>query len=145
MAGPRDRLEVLANVVRHERDAQIGHFESLDSKAGLVLGFAGTLVALASSHHGAVAIAGQGLAALAAGLALWAFLPRRYPVLELAAVRDLWTRLPAGQAVRHIVDTEIEMVEQTSVLLGRKSRRIALSLIALALAVAIIFASILVA
>lgn len=40
-------LDELATLAETERMMQIGHFEALDGKAGIVLGFAGALVALA--------------------------------------------------------------------------------------------------
>jgi hypothetical protein len=40
-------LDVILEEVRVEREAQLQHFDSLDAKAGIVLGFAGALVALA--------------------------------------------------------------------------------------------------
>lgn len=38
-------LDLLIEINQAEREAQLAHFESLDTKAGLVLGFAGVLIA----------------------------------------------------------------------------------------------------
>ncbi len=43
-----DSLDLLLDTVRQERSAQLSHFDSLDSKAGIVLGFAAALIALSS-------------------------------------------------------------------------------------------------
>ncbi|MGB8361963.1 MAG: hypothetical protein WCE80_11260, partial [Acidimicrobiia bacterium] len=54
---------------RSERIAQLSHFDSLDTKAGLVLGFAGVLIAVArdtDSLAGITSIVFAGLAAVAA-------------------------------------------------------------------------------
>jgi len=40
-------LELLRDEVRIERDAQLRHFDALDAKAGIILGFAGVIAALA--------------------------------------------------------------------------------------------------
>jgi hypothetical protein len=39
-------LDLLVDEVRVEREAQLRHFDALDQKAGIVLGFAGVLVVL---------------------------------------------------------------------------------------------------
>lgn len=69
------------------------HAESLDSKAGVVLGFAGVLVGLGATAQSTVSEqvafqVGLGFAVLAALLAALSFLPRRYPVLEVARLRE---------------------------------------------------------
>lgn len=45
-------IEIVLEEVRFEREAQLQHFDSLDAKAGILLGFAGALVALAPSPVG---------------------------------------------------------------------------------------------
>jgi hypothetical protein len=42
-------LEIVAEEVKSERRMQLAHFDSLDSRAGIVLGFAGAIVALTPS------------------------------------------------------------------------------------------------
>jgi hypothetical protein len=37
-------LNLLIEINQSERDAQLSHFDSLDTRAGLVLGFAGVLI-----------------------------------------------------------------------------------------------------
>jgi len=75
---------VLAQVVA-ERETMNAHAESLDGKAGVVLGFSGVLVGLGATAQIAVSGTmifeiGLAVAVVAAILAAWAFLPRRYPV-----------------------------------------------------------------
>jgi len=67
--------------------------ESLDSKAGVVLGFAGILVGLGATAQPAISgrgvfQVGLGFAVLAAMVAALSFLPRRYPVLTVRRLRD---------------------------------------------------------
>ena len=44
-------VDVLFDHVRLERIQQLQHFDALDSKAGILLGFAGALIALAPSGY----------------------------------------------------------------------------------------------
>jgi hypothetical protein len=86
-------LDVVANQVATEREIMNSHAESLDSKPGVVLGFAGVLVGLGATAQSAVSDevvfqVGLGIAVLAALLAAVSFLPRRYPVLEVARLRQ---------------------------------------------------------
>ena len=43
----RSSLDLLIEINQSERDAQLSHLDSLDTKAGLALGFAGVLIGLA--------------------------------------------------------------------------------------------------
>jgi hypothetical protein len=139
----RTGVETLRDIVRHERDAQIAHFESLDSKAGLILGFAGTLVALAGDDPGAFADVGRGFAVLAAALALWAFFPRRYPLLAPSTFRSPWRGRTPEEMPWPPLDTEIDMFEQMSLLLVKKERRVRLSMLALGWAIGLLYFGIL--
>lgn len=75
-------LELIADLVLAEREAQLRHVESLDGKAGIVLGFAGTVAALGNTSASPFGAAGTVLAAFAAAAAVWTFAPRAFPVLE---------------------------------------------------------------
>lgn len=127
-------LERLGQAAERERDAQLRHFDSLDTKAGIVLGFAGVLVALAGRMLGGLSLGAQVAAALASLLALLSFLPRELPVLELRKMRDRYLRSEASFTDLHLLDTTVEMVEAGARLLARKSMwlRLAASLVALA-------------
>jgi 3-mercaptopyruvate sulfurtransferase SseA len=99
-------LSILSDQVASERETMNSHAESLDAKAGVVLGFAGVLVALGATAQSTVSESvifqcGLGVAAAAAVLAAWAFLPRRYPVLG-----HQWVRQP-GRPVRGHEDRQI--------------------------------------
>src|SRR5438105_15765550 len=107
----RDRL---AETVRHERDAQLGHFESLDTKAGVLIGFAGVVVLLASRIHGIPADIGKAFGGASALLALRAFIPRKYPILDPLQVRKIFSSMRLEDATVRVVDTEIEVVYEAS-------------------------------
>ena len=91
MANGLPSLDLVASRVRAQLEHQLRHFDGLDNKGGIVLGFAGVVVAIAEQLN-LPTIAGRLAAAIAALLALWAFLPRRYPVLDTRKLRDRYLR-----------------------------------------------------
>ena len=58
--------DIIGEEIRRELGLQLQHFEAIDSKAGLILGFSGVLVALSGSHLGKGVAALWALAACAA-------------------------------------------------------------------------------
>jgi hypothetical protein len=122
-------LSVVIDQVASERETMNAHAESLDGKAGIVLGFTGVLVGLGATaqamiSENAVFQAGLGVAVIAALLAAWAFVPREYPVLEVQVLRDSYLAAPPQDTQLVLLDTQIEMVKQTADLLKRKGRRV---------------------
>ena len=128
-----------------ERERHAAHAESLDAKAGILLGFAGVVVALrGSGRESWIGIAGLLLTALAALLAVLAFAPRPFAVLEVRHLRDRYLRADARFTRLTLVDTEIEMIESTAELVRRKARLLLASLVLLLAGVACIAGGILV-
>jgi hypothetical protein len=89
-------LDVIADQVASERQTMNAHAESLDTKAGVVLGFAGVLVGLGATAQTTVSSdltfkIGLGVAVAAAISAALAFLPRKYPVVEVLRLREFLT------------------------------------------------------
>lgn len=111
---------------------QLTHFDSLDAKAGIILGFAGAIVALAPSGQHLVLELGRAMAALAGLLALWSFWPRRYWHVDLRALRDLYLTAEPDFARLRLLDTQISMTESMKGALSGKSLRLKLSMITLA-------------
>jgi hypothetical protein len=109
-------LELLAAEIAHERQEQSQHANALDSKAGITLGFAGALVALASDRSIA-AIVGRGFAVIAALMALLAFAPRPFPVLELRRLRDTYLTSEPDFTRLHMLDTHVRMAEESAALI----------------------------
>ena len=74
-------------------DELASHAESLDTKAGAVLGFAGVVAGLAvvhgqlTLHYGLVIQTGLGVDVLAGILAMLTFLPRNWHVLQAETYR----------------------------------------------------------
>jgi hypothetical protein len=121
--GSDSSLELLVEINRSERIAQLSHFDSLDTKAGLVLGFAGVLIAVArdtDSWAGITSIVFAGLAAAAAVAAFW---PRQFPSIDpirlgdYAASELVFTQLT-------VLDTMEIMITNTNSVLSVKARRL---------------------
>jgi hypothetical protein len=75
-AAPLPSLSLIVEQVAIERETTNDHAESLDTKAGVVLGFAGVLVGLGATVQGNVLdklVFQMGLAVLSAALAAWGF------------------------------------------------------------------------
>lgn len=134
-------IDVISYRVEAERERQIGHFEALDTKAGIVMGFAGVLVAISTTQSMLVA-AGRMFAILAAGWAGWSFLPRDVPVLDARRLRR-YVRAELDITKLHILDTEVDMAAGTEELLRNKARRLIIALAHPAAAVSLIGSGIL--
>ena len=121
-------LDVVWDQVRIEREVQLAHFDALDTKAGIVLGFAGALVALAPAGSIVLIDIGRAVAVASGGFALWTVWPRRVWATDLRALRDLY--LPADPlfARLRLLDTQIQMAESLADLLSRKALRLKLGM-----------------
>lgn len=106
---PEKRLPSLDHIfdeVRQERAAQLRHFDALDVKAGIVLGFAGALVALAPAAS-VLADVGRFVAVVSGLFAVAAFWPRPYGATDLRMLRDVY--LPSEPLFTrvHLLDAQI--------------------------------------
>jgi len=135
---------VLAQVAA-ERETRNAHAESLDDKAGVVLGFAGVLVGLGATAQ--VALAGRAVfevglavAVVPAVLGAWAFLPRRYPVLEVERLRPANLTASEAKTPLELLDTQIEMVKEAAALVRQKGWRVRAAVGCLAIAAALVVA-----
>lgn len=138
-------LDLVASQVATERATMSSHAESLDTKAGVVLGFAGVLVGLGSTAQATISreVAfqiGLGFAVLAALLAALSFLPRRYPVLEVARLRENNLTAPVEDTKLELLDTEIVMVDEAASLVRKKGQGVQASVISLALGASLVVA-----
>jgi hypothetical protein len=83
---------------------------------------------------------GLGLAVSAALLAAFSFLPRRYPVIEVARLRETNLTAPVEETKLELLDTEIVMVEEAASLVRKKGRRVQASVICLAVGASLVVA-----
>lgn len=126
-------LTLLLDLSQGEREKQLAHFDALDAKAGIVLGFAGVLIALISAIGGVWKLGALIAAFMAAGSSLAAFWPRDYPVLLPNALRSYLTSEEAFTRLT-VLDTLGTMIDATSELLRHKARRLRTALASLATA-----------
>lgn len=86
-------IDMVGGEVHAERAAQLGHFDAVDTKAGVVLGFAGAITPLSAAPSGPLTAAGA-IAAVVSGLfALMSFWPRKYWRTDLrGSAASTWLR-----------------------------------------------------
>lgn len=134
-------LDLLLDLVQAERGKQLAHFDALDNKAGIVLAFSGLLITLAPDVPTAFRVLGVTAAVASAALSLAAFWPRRFPVLEPTPLRR-YLRAEEGFTRLTVLDTLEGFVNESSVLLHEKGRRLGWALRALTVAAALFAAGI---
>ena len=140
-SSPRS-LDTLLEFVRDERTKQIEHFDALDNKAGIVLGFAGLLITLAPDVPTVILVPALIAAASAAAFSLAAFWPRPHASLQPTPMRkylsadDRFTR-------QRLFDTLEVLVNTISDDLATKARRLKWALMALTTAAGLLAAGIL--
>lgn len=125
---PIRSIEILGAEVRDQLAAQRTHFEALDAKAGVLLGFAGLLVALAPAHATPWGEAARLAGLVSAASSLLAFSPRDYPLVDLREFRTAYLTAAPEFTRLALLDTHLLMVEAASVLNDRKSRRLRTSI-----------------
>jgi hypothetical protein len=129
-------LELLAEEAAAELAAQERRGDALDSKAGVLLGFSGVLVALTASNlEGGTADAAALVAGIAALCAGGAFVPRSFPTLALRRLRDSYLTSADEFTRLRLLDTRSAMYEETQRLLAIKGWLVAIASAALGIAV----------
>jgi hypothetical protein len=126
-------LDLLLQTVMAERDKQLAHFDALDTKAGVLLAFDGVLIAFQRPMRAEFQVPGTVLAAASAGLALWAFWPRKFPTLDPPYLRKYLT-YETEQTRLMLHDTIGKMITRGALVLGKKAFRLKLALVGLLLA-----------
>jgi disulfide bond formation protein DsbB len=121
--------------VRAERDRQLKHFEALDTKAGIVLGFAGALVALTPRHVNALLVIGRIGAVLSAFLGLSTFWPRDVWSEEVPELRARYLAADLAFTKLRLLDTLVNAATATRAVVRSKAFRLKLAMIALAVAI----------
>jgi len=114
--------DIIGEEIRRELGFQLQHFEAIDSKAGLILGFSGVLVALSGSHLGKGVAALWALAACAALCALMATLPRSFASMNVRVLREKYLQSHARFTSRVLIDTHIQMIQEISATIQVKAR-----------------------
>lgn len=133
MAG--QSVEVLLRQAQKEREARGRLYESVETRAGIVLGFAGVLAAL-SRGASVLHIAGTALAAAAALAALLVLLPRLKTDVDLGELRDRYAAAETAFATAALLDATVEAWQDLNGALLVKAGRLKLSMALLASSVA---------
>jgi hypothetical protein len=128
-------IDIVNDEVRAERVALLAHFDAVDTKAGVVLGFAGAITALSSRPIG-IASATSLVAATVSGLsALMSFWPRRYWRTDLEALRAKFISADPAFARISLLDSQIVMAGHSYDALRWKVGFLKVAMLALAFAV----------
>jgi hypothetical protein len=106
----RSSLETILDEARSERAIQLRHFDALDARAGVILGFAGVLVALFPG--GSPLIDVGRLAAVTSGLlALWTFSQRPETGVDLSPLMEQYSEADPDFTVRRLIQAHVELTD----------------------------------
>jgi hypothetical protein len=129
-------LPVLNEEAAAEIAAQERRADALDSKGGVLLGFAGVLVGLSIDKlQGALGQVATGVAGVTAMVAAAAIVPRAYPTLSLRRLRDRYLTSEEEFTRLRVLDTRIAMYDRTQQTLAVKALLVRLAALGLAAAV----------
>lgn len=127
MSEPRADMYPSLMLVRDELDLLIAEQErrgaSLDTKAGLLIGFGGVLVGVAPRDTGGWQLIGQIVVLLSIGVGLYAIFPRISGGLSPRALRDRYLMADPATTRLSVLDTRIWMFEEDENRLRRKLLR----------------------
>jgi hypothetical protein len=129
-------LELIHASFERERDRDLAHFDALDTKAGVIVGFAGVLVTI-QRGTGWIAILGALVGVGAAFTGLAAFWPGRFPTLEPSHLRSYLTSEERITTLA-LVDTYLDLLEAGRDLIRTKALRLKVAVILLAVSAAIV-------
>lgn len=131
-------LDLLEDESIRQLELQERRSDALDTKAGVVIGFAGVLVALSIANlHSNTAHVGTGFAALAALLASAGFFPRLSPALNIQHLRQRYLTADLNFTRVRVLDTRVNMYERANRRLRVKVLLVSGSVASLAVAVTV--------
>lgn len=132
-------LSLLASQVADELSWQERRGDALDSKAGVVLGFAGVLAGLSlarlNGDLGRVGLAAAALAAMTAGAA---FVPRSLPGLDIAHLRAAYLGRDPTETQMSVLTAQLATHTDTQQALVQKTRLVRAAVAALGFAVVLV-------
>lgn len=127
-------LDILLDHVRTVRAQQLQHFEALDSKAGIILGFAGALVALSPGGGPVLLMLGRGVAVVSAFVALATFWPRSFLVTDISELRTRYIASEEHFTKLVLLDTQVDMARASLPVIDEKAGRLRAAMVMLGLA-----------
>ena len=131
-------LGLLVEAVRDERAERRAHLDAMDSKAGIVLGFAGVVAALSDVGTTWVLKVGVGVAVIAALLALASYWPQKFRRLNLDALGTKYLNESAQETRRAVLGTLIHNTLENDKIEQRKVKRLKWAFGSLALAIVLV-------
>lgn len=142
--GQPDPLLPSLDVVRSELDREQESHErragQVDTKAGLILAASGIVVALPADEPALLSVLAQVAAAVAGGLAVFAFLPRVAGTLSPLELRKRYVHRPEQVTKLVVLDTRLIVHADDERQLKTKADRLKLAVTSLGLAVALALA-----
>lgn len=130
-------LDVLLEHVQQVRAQQLQHFDALDAKAGILLGFAGALIALSPRGNPVILDLSRGVAVVSAFFALATFWPRGFPITRVFELRQRYLASDERFTKLVLLDTQVAMARSSSPIIDAKARRLQISMTALGVAAAL--------
>lgn len=126
-------LEIVLEIAMAERTLLANHFDSLDTKAGVVLGSAGVLIALSPELGSLSSIASIVASLFAATFALATFWPRHQPSL-IGDELEEYVRAEQVFTKSQVLDTLVPMLHDGRDVLQRKGSKLKSAMASLAIA-----------
>jgi hypothetical protein len=125
--------ELILTAITAERTSRIALLETIDARAGVLLGFAVALTALAPQDVDVLVESGRGAAVLGALTALATFWPREYGNLDVGLLAD---SVGAERAFieRSLIQAQREIVVGVTELNAKKVRRLRIGMVLIAIA-----------
>jgi hypothetical protein len=133
-------IEILEGQIRDQLATQRSYVENLDAKAGVVLGFSGLVVAVAPANDTVWVDLARLAGVLSGVIALFVFLPRDYPVVDLRAFRRGYLTAEPTAGLLALVDTYLNVLDHAAGVIDHKSRWAKGSIAALLVAIMFVFA-----
>lgn len=132
------------DIVRRELDRQAAQqatrSSSFDARAGLIVGFSGVSIGIATKPPNLLEGIGLCVAAVAAVAGVWSIFPRLGQGLIPRQYRNLLIAIPQHEAELQMLDTRIRVYELDEIALNTKVMRMRVAFVALAAATALLVA-----
>ncbi len=130
-------LDVVRSELDREQESHERRAAQVDTKAGVILAAAGVVVAFRSTQPTLLGVLAQVAAALAGGLAIWAFLPRVAGTLSPLTLRNSYIHRPERVTKLVVLDTRLTIHADDEQQLKSKAKRLKWAVLSLGAAVAL--------
>lgn len=135
---PPPSVDVVLDLARFEREMQLQQFDAVDAKAGIILGFAGVIIALVASvgyPRVLLYLPVIVLASLAVVTAIWVLRSRKVQRQSPEDSYAWWANEPRGDALWQAYSGEVRTLRANDPIVRRKVRQLRSAWLCLAWAV----------